>query len=78
MPCRPITLPGSHSNTVFQGFGASDCRDQTDQERRATWTAWLKDLHAKRRRDKQRGRSIEGLEGQIEALREGLRRLKGE
>ena len=63
---------------MFQGFGASDCRDRTVQERRATWTTRLKDLHTKRRRDKQRGRSIEGLEGQIEALREGLRRLKGE
>ena len=78
MPCKPIALPGPHSNTVFQGFGASDCRDRTVQERRATWTARLRDLHAKRRRDKQRGRSIEGLEAQIEDLRERLRRLKGE
>ena len=78
MPCKPIALPGSHSYTVFQGFGARDSRDLTVQERRAAWTARLKDLHAKRRRDKQRGRSIEGLEGQIEGLRERLRRLKGE
>ena len=42
----PIALSGSHSNTMFQGFGASDLCDRTDKERKAAWASRVKDLLA--------------------------------
>ena len=72
----PIALSGSHSNTIFQGFAASDLRDRTDEERKAAWASGVKDLLAKKRRNKLKGKSVKGIEGQIKALRERLRSLK--
>ena len=75
----PIALSGSHSNTMFQGFGASDLRDRTDKERKAAWASRVKDLLAKKGRNKLKGKSTEAMDGQIKALRERLRSLeKGE
>ena len=74
---KPIAPSGSLSNTLFQGFAASDLWDRRDQERRPAGASRLKDVLAKKQRDKKKGRPIEALEDQIESLRERLRGLKG-
>ena len=61
---------------MFQGFVASDLHNKTVKEKKEALVSRIKDLLARRKKTKLKGKSVEGIEGQIEALRERLRRLK--
>ena len=64
---------------MFQGFGARDLGDKTVEEKKAALVSRIKDLLARRKKTKLKGKATEGIKAQVKTLRKRIRNLeKGE
>ena len=61
---------------MLQGFGATDLRDKTDEERKVNLEARIKDIKARRKKALKRGKPTDSYEADVKDIRAQIRALE--